>query len=501
MKTNIVIGIGFISLAVFLTYLNVTNKLEDSWLDRIDKIASIVSLAIAVVSFANPFSNESELGSQSVTIGRNNRQVNIGQTLNGSVIIGDTSTSAEQRANIASQRIRSELLNNFNSLSNLIQTIEALELEEFWDKRRSNESELAYQDRAANEFRDYVNHLDAQINIFKFSNNIYCAFQYDISYIPEEAERIERIYTQQAEVIDSVSRLKSGLQGFLALQLTDVERVEQGRSLHQEMIKNAKTMFFHASAYFCLVAETEDIKLLADLLPLIGINNLQLQAGEVGYRASMELAARFSKEKTEVLRTRLSKQRQALHREITRRIEDPYLVRIREMAGLPPVLTKSELYRLQSIRLNFTEQKPEELFKLAAFSYLEMDGHAARLYFQRAIDTKILSYMQLQFAKASINRLKNPDYYENSVGLMVVGLTPGGNFEQSGLEIGDVIISFDKNLVNEPLDIASYAAKAKSIPILLKLIRDEQKIVLKVAANKPASAVLTQLIVFNAIQL
>lgn len=158
MKLNLVIGFGFIALAAVLIYLSITNRLGEGWLDRADKVASVVSLAIAIVAFINPFSDGGKASDQQVTVGdHTSGQINIGQARDGSsVTIGNTSTSANQRAEIAAEQVNAEILRNFSQFAGLIQMVEGLPPEEFWDKRRSNETELAYQDRATDHFRDYI---------------------------------------------------------------------------------------------------------------------------------------------------------------------------------------------------------------------------------------------------------------------------------------------------------------------------------------------------------
>ena len=60
MKVNLLIGIGTIILAVFLAFLSWKGLLRDGWLDKAAKIASVVSLAIAIIAFINPFSNNNK---------------------------------------------------------------------------------------------------------------------------------------------------------------------------------------------------------------------------------------------------------------------------------------------------------------------------------------------------------------------------------------------------------------------------------------------------------
>lgn len=500
MKANTIIGLFFIAISIILLYLSVSGRLGDGWLDRADKVASVTSLIVAIIAFINPFSNNASLDSQRVDVGNDNRQINIGQAKNGSVTIGDTTTSAEQRAQAALDQVRSELLDNFSDLATLIQAIKSSAPLEFWDKRRANESELAYQDRAANEFRDYINYIDSQIAITKFSTNRYDSFRRELSYSSEKAEGVSGTYSQQNEVVDSFNRFSKGLGHILSLNLSDVERTERAKSLHQEFIANSKVAFSHAAAHFCIFAETEDVTILSDSFSLIGIEP-KLEVGKEGYRAAMNLASRFSKDKAEILRNRLAKQEDSNRREVSRRIEDPYLLRLREMAGLPLTLTEGEISSLQKKEVYSDDKEPVELFELAALSYIEMDGSAASSYFQAALETGQLSHTQSQFAESSIHRIDNPDFYKGSIGVMIIALSPGSSFDKAGLSVGDIIVSLDREVVNEPLDIASALAKSSNSLILLEVIRNKEKRIISVNGGESAGAAVTQLIVLNAIQI
>jgi hypothetical protein len=500
MKSNVIVGISFAILAIILAYLSYKGILKTSWLDQADKIASVMAMVIAIIAFINPFSDNQSQPSQQVTVGDNNKDINIGQSQTGNVNIGDTSTSAKQRAEAGIVRVKSELLSNFSNLALLISTTENRPPVHFWDIRRANETELAYQDRAANEFRDYQKEISDYIKNLKFSTTVYGSFQREISYNADLSERVKKAYEQQEEVRDSFARLESGLQHSLSLRLSDLERTARSLSIHKEMIANSKIALTYTVAHFCLVADQSDVNILSDSLTTAGIS-VKLVPGDSGYKTAMKLAAEFAKQKTDILRDRSSGQSSAASREINRRISDPYILMLREKTGLPPTLKPGEILALQNKFLDSTERNSKKLFELAAFSYLESDGHAAKFYFQQAIATKQLSRLQEKFARLSIHRITQPEKYGDSVGMMIIKLSPSGNFEKSGLATGDVITGLDSQVINEPLDIASSLAKSEANHVLLRIIRDGRNMIIKVRSKEPAGAVLTQLIVLNAIQL
>ena len=500
MKTSTIFGIFFAVLAIFLGFLSYKKVLGDNWLDRADKVASITSLVVSVIAFALSSSDSATLGSRKITIGRDSNNSVLNQGDGNTITYGDTTTTAEKRSVDALERIKSELLDNFRNLALQIETIESQPPKGFWDMRRSNETELAYQDRAKVEFRDYERFIQTLNNQLKFSGNLTATFQKDLAFDTKIAERANQSYVQQQESQESLLSLESGLQHLTSLNLTDGERTAQAQSLHREKIANAKWTLAEAAAQFCLIANSEDIELMRDSFALLGVD-AQLQPGETGFKAAKKLAAKFNRQKADVLKARLSEQSTASEREVDRRINDPYLLMLRKTTGLPATLTKAEVAGLEKREINRTENDPEKLFELAAFSYLESDGHAATVYFQRALATGQLSSRQAQYAEISIDRLENPQQYGESIGVMIIDLSAGGSFEQAGLRVGDVIITLEKEVVNEPMDIASATAKAGSAKLPMTVVRDGQKQIVTIQGDRPAAAKLTQLIVLNAIQL
>jgi hypothetical protein len=352
MKTNILVSIVFVITAIVLGFLSYKKVLGDGWLDRADKVASITSFAIAIIAFANPFGGETAASrAQNVTIGRDSNGSNIVQSGdNSQITIGDTTTTAQKRSVDALERVKSELLDNFNNLALQIRTLEQQPPELFWDVRRPNETELAYQDRAKNEFRDYERFIQSLNNQLKFSGNLTATFQKDLAFDPKVAKRATQTYDQQQETRDIFASLESGLQHLLSLNLTDGERTAQAKSLHLEKVANAKMLLADAASYFCLIADADDIGLMLDSFSTMGID-VQLKPRDSGYKTAKRLAAKFSREKANVLRASLSVQSTAGQREIDRRINDPYLLMLRKATGLPPSLTNAEVRDWQKNRL------------------------------------------------------------------------------------------------------------------------------------------------------
>jgi PDZ domain len=414
---------------------------------------------------------------------------------------GDTTTSAEQRARNALTVIKDELQGNFLNLSITVKAIEDYPPSPFWDIRRANETELAYQDRAKAYFQDYLNTISLHLKELKFSTAVYDSYQRDLSHHAELVLRVKKTYEQLDEVRDSFARLESGLNHLLKLNLNDIQRVAESTSLHREKIANAKLCFAYAAAQFCLVLTEEiDTQILSESLASSGLN-LKLQPGTEGWREAMNRAAKFAQEKTRILEERIKVVGEANQREVERRIQDPYLKMLREATGLPLMLSEGEVFALQNKEIDRNERDLEQLFKLAAFSFLESDGHASTIYFERALECDTLSPILQKFARLSVDRLQHPDTYEGSLGIMVMKIMPNGSFERSGLEEGDAIITLDGKAINEPGEIASALGKSGENPIILGVIRDGKLLKKVIQGGESAGVVLSQLVVLNPIQL
>jgi predicted metalloprotease with PDZ domain len=177
------------------------------------------------------------------------------------------------------------------------------------------------------------------------------------------------------------------------------------------------------------------------------------------------------------------------------------LLRLRKWAGLSDTLSKAEVFALQNKEINMDETDPAELVSLATISFLESDGHASIIYFERALKADSLKPFQKLFIRLSLDRLKNPEKYENSIGLLILKLQTGGSFDKAGLKVGDVLLHMDGKTLIDPMDIATEIGVGGKKPYLLKVIRDNQLIKIVFHGGESAQAALTQLVMFNPIQL
>ena len=401
---------------------------------------------------------------------------------------------------IAVEEVKKEILDNFLNLSMLINAIEVNKPAAFWGIRRLNETELAYQDRAENYFRDYQQQIHAHLQASKYSTAIYQSFNRNLSYADaKEKEPIGNIYQQFNEVIDAINRFDAGLLHILSLKLSDSERVAKTVALYQEKVINAKIAIFSAAAQYCLLLNNEtDAKILSDRLALTKIQ-VDLKPGREGFQLATNEISKLYQDKAKVLSLQLTPVTSA-QREVQRQIKDPYLIMLRKTVGLTDELSEGQIYSLRNKKI-IDETDPVELFKLAANSFLESDGSASIVYYDKALKSGKLSSILEQYAALSLDRLRNPEKYEGSIGLMIYKINSGGGFDKAGLRIADVLLSLDGKALYEPMDIASALGKEKHSPFVLRLIRNNEYTKAVIHSGESLGVVLTQLVVLNKIQL
>ncbi len=500
LEWNIFVGIGLILAAAMLGYLSYSNRLGEGWLDKANKIASLLAVLLGIASLFVPAITEDVSPGSQRAIVTSSENVNIGQAGDDSqIIFGDLSTTAEKRHANAAESVREEIGQNFGALSLQIDWVQAQTPQAFWDTRRPNETETAYQDRALNEFRDYRNFVEEGLRP-EFSDALLQMFRKELAFDPELASQIIQIYRLQDETQQSLKSYHGGLRHLGSLQLNDQERTARALSLYREKVAEAKMNLMDAVSAYCLIAAPKAMAALNVHLSALGIDEA-LVAGPDGFATAKQLAAGFAEEKQRVLQEQIAEGSRPPERTLSRQIDDPYLRFLRETMGLPPALTEAELASLSRKRLDRNETNPVKLFQLAALSYVEADGRAAEFYFERAIETGTLPDRMRRFAETSLDRLQNPAKYDGSLGVMVLTLSGDEAFARAGLEVGDVIVAAGRTKVHEPLDIASALGKASDPTLALTVVRGEEKHILSVRTGQPAGAALSQLVILNRIQL
>ncbi len=425
----------------------------------------------------------------------NNSVIIQGNNSVGNITLGDASYRQED----ALIKINFEIKTDFSELAKSILVIESLKPEPFWDIRKVNETEQSYQSRAENKFLKYKELFTSEISKNKYSRHIYISFKNQISD-KNILEKLENIFTHFEEVVYYMHSYGDFLNHLLKLGFDDKRRHSDCLSKHREIITVLKMQLLEAAGYYFELFNGE-IDSTEVLLSLSTANIcVDITPNKKLYYQCRKRIAEYAAEKVEILQERLRADKNS--REISSDICDPYIVMLRKNVGLSEELSAAEIHKLKNSDIDMDETDALKLFKLAAFSYIELDGEASVIYFKRLLEVKDISQIQKIFVENSLHRLENPDFYQGALGVMVIDVKKNGGLERAGVQAGDVIISINGQPFLEPFDLsAALASEKEGTPILLKLVRNKMYWTITINAGESAGAVLSQLVIYSLFQL
>ena len=436
----------------------------------------------------------------------NNKGVIIHGDMDGSEIsmnhYGDTTTSASKRYENALVMVRKEVDGNFLNLSTLINSFENHPPEAFWDKRRPNETETAFQDRAKVFHGNYSEEIEQIVRKFPITTEIYNSYLRELSYNSEIASKLKDTYAFQQEAKNSITDFIEHITPSSNYSLADSEITNRNKSLHEEKLINAKIALCQAAAKNILTLESpHEIAIFKTNFELSGLTWTQKKPKEIWQELNGLMASLYQK-KSEAIRGQIINKSESEQREIDRLIKDPYLLKLREMMGMKSELSEGELWALKNKKINTEETNPEELLTLSALSFIESDGRASEYYLDKSLKTPELSELQEQFISLSLARVRNPDMYEGSIGVMIFDIKKEGTADGVGLKQGDVIFKVNGITINEPLDISSTLGKIDSNnDVLLDLKREKRHMSIAIQGGQSLNCKGTQLIILNAVQI
>lgn len=415
---------------------------------------------------------------------------------------GDLSTSATKRYLDAMQMVKEEANQNFLSLGFLLKSLESHPPKEFWDKRRPNETEAAFQDRSKMFQKNYLDELREFIRRFPMSRETYVSYQRDLSHKPKVALSIKESYDHQQKIGVLVNDFIEGMEKNLPYASSDTELVAKHQSLFEEKLVSAKIAFCQAGAKYVLTLdEPNEVELFKEYIGATGIGLTKETPKEIWQELNGTIATLYEQKST-ILGKRVSLQQSAVQREIDRIIKDPYLIMLRKTMGMTEELSEGELFAMKNKKLNQEEDDPQELLSLAAISFIESDGRAAEFYFKKALTVPKLSELQSLFISLSLERVQHPDLYEGSIGVMIFHVAEDGAAAAAGLRQGDVIYKLNGELVYEPGDISSVLGKTLDGDAnLFELRRDGMIRRIAITGGKALDCRSTQLVMLNAVQL
>ncbi|MDL1965004.1 MAG: PDZ domain-containing protein [Deltaproteobacteria bacterium] len=430
--------------------------------------------------------------------------ISIGSSEGGDITItkGDQSTSASKRYLDALKLIQKEALENFLSLTTLIEAFENHPPQPFWDKRRPNESETAFQDRAKSFHKGYKDEVAHIIQKFPISTEVYNSHQRELVHRPEIATKLKGTYSFQKQVPTSINEYIEHLMKNIKFNITDTELAIINSSVFNEKLISAKILLYRAAAQYILTTNNDsDIEHFKEFFDAPGFSIAQSGSKEIWQEINI-ITAKLYEDNSKIIANRLTTKKKSEQREIDRLIKDPYLLMLRKSTGMQSTLSEGEAWALKNKELNEKEDVPDKLLSLAAFSYLESDGRASKYYFQKALQNPNLSELQRQFISASLKRVQEPDIFEGSIGVMIFDVVEEGVADRAGLKQGDVIYKINGVLINEPLEISSIIGKtSKDDDTLFEVKRKNKTKRIAIKGGRSLNFKATQLIILNALQL
>jgi hypothetical protein len=407
----------------------------------------------------------------------------------------------KNRAEIARTNVFSEACSDLAMIGTSINTVETfpLDLFEKWEKRRVNETESAFRERSKTHYRDYSSQVGQLISLVRYSDQAFKAQQNDLMSLENDSlSRFKNSYQHLEWANDALQSFCGDAQHQIGLDKSDVETHAAILSQRDERLAKARAELCEAAASLCLVATSpSDFGLVSYGLQFAGIQ-IDFKDQSDGSRACMQKNIEYRKAVHSALATRTEKLKGAAQREVSRRISDPYLLFLRKTLGLTATLSDADAWSLDKKTFNDNASTFPELMTLASTSFLESDGDYAVKYIEKAMKTPKLSPIYQRYLAASVERLKHPDDFGETLGFMVMELEKGGLFEASGIRQADILLSLDNHPLMESGDISKALARTSDHSFIVGLLRDGKRIEIPITPGRSAGVSLVALVCFDA---
>lgn len=412
----------------------------------------------------------------------------------------------KERADAAFSAVFNELSLNVQTIGILVSAIDdssSLQPFEKYEKRRVNETELAYRERAKNHYRDYYSYINSFLEKFPISDSTWKAHQNDLLTAGKKnISKFKSAYEHINSALDYLQEYVENVQQTITLDYSDSESYSKISSKRAEKIAGAKFELCNVVATVALLARSNEELFPFQLgLDLAGIKDVAIIHGKEGAGLLTEKSIEFQKDKLKAISEVIPKLNTAADKHISTTINDPYLKLLRRTIGRSESLTEADIYHLKIKKPDPEDKDFSKLLGLAYSSYFEADGENAIVYLERASKIKGLPDNIQSYLNASIHRLRNPDEFGESLGFMIMDIDKKGLFAKSGFQLKDILIGIDDKPLVEPTDISSSLARNSDHPFLIRLVRNGRKMELAVKPGQSAGATITQLVVFGQVRL
>lgn len=424
-----------------------------------------------------------------ILIGNNNR-------------VESSDNQAERDYEQAFNQIGRELDENFISLITLTQGIERYPPEPFTQisPRRVNEKSLEYNDRGLSHHRTtYLDEIWKMQEAFAPSSQAYDALFRDLNYDSDILTYLSRSYERQEDVQKIVQQFVRNMRPLISNDAQEPAIYEHLRQQHETMIWELKIALLESLHYYLYtLRELPEVhsfhQYLRDIYRDSDADKLNDLRGDVA-----KMIAELYQHKKGSIERSLPVPLSSEKRQIDRRLNDPYLIEIRKIAGLPDTLNRAEIWSLENKQPLTELSTISDLLTQAHWSFIESDGSMSKYYLEKILRTKkdSLDQVSISYLQWSVKRLVEPDIFDGAIGLMVFEIdanrTPSTDFQS-----GDIIIKLNGEIIDDPekLSLLTTGSKAKKYRFLI--FRNNTPKYVEVLVNGPLGIRLSQLIMYQA---
>ena len=455
----------------------------------------------------------------------------------------------KQRSEVGFEAIKEQVLGDITEMAFLINSVERFEVEPFFEKRHYLDTPHQYQNKVKEHYKSNVDDLKYVLDKYPLNEATFDAYKNSLIKA-DQATGFQKGYKNLQKTRTELYELIEQWNALLQSNQENEEYAKHFQLKQQLKLTQAKIAFAQANSEFVqlldgevdrysirqalqaagFTVEGQDNKAIWQSLQAQTATLYQLKTSLVAQSAPYPILTQQTNNPADTVEPTfeevlaetdslieqfnrngsiLSKE-EFLHQEeakavrkVNKKLYNPYLCYIRQISGLPcDKLTDSEKWKIEKTPLNREETDAGKLLEMANEAFYRADEEAITFYLQRATQAKGLSAIQRIYLERSLERMKQPDLYGNSIGVMVLKVLDEGALKAAGIKAGDVIYKMNGELIQEPYDISELLiGKLDGDTHQIDFYRDGRPRSKAVGANQVLGVQLSQLILWRPTQI
>lgn len=145
--------------------------------------------------------------------------------------------------------------------------------------------------------------------------------------------------------------------------------------------------------------------------------------------------------------------------------------------------------------------EPSEVASKAGLAFMEGRPSDALVFIKKILTMKI-NQEQRKYFEVSLKYLNNPDDFDGVLGAYLMSVSGSGAAGKAGLQEGDVILSYNNQLVKEPVELSKMIPMTKDAPVVaVEFVREGKRMTKYLKGGVGLSATATTLVVIMAISI